>query len=61
MLMHEKTCVIPTFISFLKQKKCCFCFVKLTELFVVVCFDSVRPNKQIFSHVRTRLPGLNKC
>ena len=27
---------------------------------IVVCFDSIRPNKQLFSYVKTGLPGLNK-
>ena len=27
----------------------------------LVCFDSLQPSQQFFSHVRTGLPGLIKC
>ena len=32
----------------------------LQGVFNFVCFDYLRPSQQLFSHVRTGLPGLNE-
>ena len=34
----------------------CFCY-RICEF---VCFESLRPRQQFFSHVKTDLPGLNQ-